>query len=357
LKPRCLRTFLLLGGLVVPAVAAAQVTPAQGITPPDDSQSVKFGVTIFYDYTLQKSPKATDASGNSITANAFNVSRTYINFTGKISHVVNFRITPDIYTVNGNYDFRLKYAFAQFNLDDWAPAGSWIRLGQQQTPWIDYEEGIYRYRFQGTTMVDRNHLLTSSDKGASMHLNFANNYGDVHFGIYNGEGYGATEANNEKSFQARVSVRPLAKGSPAARGLRIAAFVDADKPIQGGDRNRVVVNATFEHARFNAGFDWANATDQANAGVAKVKKDGFSIWLTPFFQKKGDGWEALVRYDQFKPNKDVDATQKETIVGVAYWFPHPGGGASAALMFDYDQKTFPGTAKTQLLGVHGLINF
>ena len=56
--------------------------------------------------------------------------------------------------------FRIKYAYAQFNLDDWMTRGSWVRLGIQQTPWVDFEEGIYRYRFQGTVFAERIPLPT-----------------------------------------------------------------------------------------------------------------------------------------------------------------------------------------------------
>ena len=32
----------------VPAICAAQITPAAGYTPPDDTQSIKLGAVIFY---------------------------------------------------------------------------------------------------------------------------------------------------------------------------------------------------------------------------------------------------------------------------------------------------------------------
>src|SRR5439155_8248639 len=100
----------------------------------------------------------------------FNVSRSYINITGNISHIVAFRITPDIAretssfsNLTGSLEFRIKYAYAQFNLDDWMRKGSWVRLGIQQTPWVDFQEGIYRYRFQGTVFSEREGFLASSD--------------------------------------------------------------------------------------------------------------------------------------------------------------------------------------------------
>ena len=70
-------------------------------------------------------------------------------------------------SLNGSYTFRLKYAFGQLNLDQSLGKGSWLRLGLQQTPFIDYEDSIYRYRFQGTNFVDREGFLTSSDAAFS----------------------------------------------------------------------------------------------------------------------------------------------------------------------------------------------
>ncbi len=175
----------LLGAAAVATVAWAspcwaQVTPAAGYVPPDDTPSIRVGVTIFADYTYQDTPEVKDADGNSVHLNSFNVSRAYINVTGQINHYIAFRVTPDITretdagsSIDGSYTYRLKYAFAQFNFDDWMPRGSWARFGLQQTPYVDYAEGIYRYRFQGTIFAEREGFLTSSDNAASFHYNFA----------------------------------------------------------------------------------------------------------------------------------------------------------------------------------------
>ena len=178
------------------AAASAQVTPAAGYTPPDDTPSVKVGATIYTDYTYQTTPTAKDSDGNTINPSGFNVTRSYINITGNLSHLVSFRITPDITResglvtlgaagdtiVNDSLVFRVKYTFAQLNLDDWMPKGSWVRFGIQQTPLLDYEESIYRYRFQGTTFTEREGFYNSADAGVSFHTNFPNNYGEIHAG-------------------------------------------------------------------------------------------------------------------------------------------------------------------------------
>ena len=134
------RALALLALLTIPALASAQVTAAAGYTPPDDTQSTKIGAVVFYDYTFTKSPKATDAAGNSISSSAFNVPRTYINITGNISHNVAFRITPDVSresgtgsSLAGSYTFRMKYGYAQFNLDEGA-ARRWPRRPGRRAP-------------------------------------------------------------------------------------------------------------------------------------------------------------------------------------------------------------------------------
>ena len=88
--------------LACPAgLAWAQVTPAAGYTPPDDTPSIRVGVTLFADYTYTQNPQITDADGNSSTPARSTSAASYINVTGNISHIVAFRITPDITRQSG----------------------------------------------------------------------------------------------------------------------------------------------------------------------------------------------------------------------------------------------------------------
>jgi hypothetical protein len=355
--------------------AAAQVTPAAGYTPPDDTPSIKVGMTLFPNYTYQTEPKITDADGNTVNRNAFDVTRAYINITGNVSHLVAFRITPDITRQSGllslasgssvssdSLVFRIKYAYAQFNLDDWMTKGSWTRIGIQQTPWVDFEEGIYRYRFQGTVFAERIPLptaMTSSDAGASFHYNLPSNYGDFHVGVYNGENYQKVEVNDQKALEFRGTIRPFATNLPVLRGIR-AHLVYYDDHYAGSDeRKRVMGNVTFEHKNVNAGFDYLSAKDQTLATATNASSEGYSIWATPRLPRAdGSAWEALLRYDHWTPNIALAARQNRTIAGVAYWFPHQGS-VSTAILVDYDGQHFENitTAPVKAVTIHGLLNF
>src|SRR5258705_67125 len=146
--------------------------------------------------------------------------RTRAGPPGKLTfNTLSHGISPDITresgtgsSLAGSLTFRLKYAFGQVNFDDFLTHGSWARIGVQQTPFVDFMEGIYRYRFQGTLFEEREGFLTSSDFALSSHYNLPGNYGDIHAGIYNGDGYTRTEANDQKAFQIRGTLRPFPLG-------------------------------------------------------------------------------------------------------------------------------------------------
>jgi hypothetical protein len=368
-RPSSVLAFVLVLGLCA-NVARAQITPAAGSTPPDDTPSIKLGTTIFADYTYQQAPTVKDADGNTVHASAFNITRAYINLTGNISHVVGYRVTADITretglgsSLNGSLTYRLKYAFMSVNLDDWMWKGTWVRFGIQHTPYVDYVEQIYRYRFQGTIFAEREGYLTSSDAAVSFRTAIPGNYGDVHVGLYNGDGYSKAEANDQKAVQIRGSVRPLPMHA-VLRGLRVTGFYDGDNYLRNGPKKRAIFDTTFEHKYVNLGYDYMATEDRPSISKTTVNGRGWSLWATP---KKpfanGSSIEALVRYDSMKRDTSTayeNQINERTIAGVAYWFPRQSG-VQAALLVDYQQYKYANyvtpQATQQQWAVHGLVQF
>jgi len=348
--------------------ACAQVTPAAGYTPPDDTPKVNVGITLFADYSYQDEPTVVDSDKNVIHRNAFNLTRAYINVTGSLSHWFSFRITPDIRAENGtgtsltgNQTFRIKYGYGQVNFDDFLVHGSWFRFGLQQTPYVDFEEGIYRYRFQGAIFSDTEGFLSSADYGASARFAFPANYGDIHLGVYNGDTYQSQNdvngVNNQKAIQIRASVRP-APGVPVAKGLRVTGFYDSDHYFADAKRERFIGNVTFEHPYINLGGEYLEAKDQTTSTATELDRNGFSVWATP---RTPIGVEALLRYDELNSNKDLSPKpkRKRTVVGVAYW-PPLQGGKTVAFLVDYSEVKVENVAspsKTKIYALHTLFNF
>lgn len=351
--------------LLSPLPARAQDTTATPPPPPAFTPSIKVGVTLFADYTVNQQPAVQDADGNAVKYSAFQIGRSYLNVTGNLSRLIAFRITPDIAretgagtSLNGSYTFRLKFAYAQLNLEDHLTPGSYVRLGMQSTPWVGFIDEVFRYRFQGAAYTDREGFLSSADLGATFRYVFPGNRGDVHGGVYNGETYSRFEVNDQKAFQVRATFRPLPDDA-VLRGLRVTGFYDKDAYVKDADRTRGIIAATFEHAHGNAGFEYLAARDQnASAARTAVEARGWSAWVTP---KLTRGWEGLLRLDTLKPDRRSPAQKKRrTIAGIAYWFPLQGTLATALLLdverVRYDGFT-PSRPAERRIALHALVNF
>jgi hypothetical protein len=364
---------LLLIVLVAAAPVGAQSTPqppppdGQTASPagppaPDDRPSLKVGATLFLDYGFVQRPEGTDAAGHRIHPNAFNVQRAYINLTGQVHHLVAFRVTPDIRpetgsgsSLSGSYSYQLKYAFAQLNLADWLPRDSWVRLGIQQTPYVEYNEQVYRYRWQGSIFPDREGFLSSSDAGLSFRTVFPADRGDLHVGVYNGEGYRQLERNDRKALMIRGTWRPLA-GTPVWKGVRLTGFYDADAYVQDGERRRGVVDVSFDNPRVHAGAILLRATDRVLPTARAVDARGYSLWVVP---RTRAGLEGLLRYDRLEPDRAAASRKSRTIAGLAYWLP--AQGAAAAVMLDLERVTYraftPARPEEQRIALRCLVSF
>jgi hypothetical protein len=162
-----------------------------------------------------------------------------------------------------------------------------------------------------------------------------NDYGDLHVGYYNGDTYSRNEVNDQKAFQIRGTLRPFPKLS-VAKGLRLTAFYDKDSPVKNASRNRFIAAGTFEHKYLNLGIDYLDAKDSSSATRPAVKANGWTVWAQP---RHASGFEGLVRYDRFKPNKSVDAVKSRVLGGVSYWLKVKAPLA-AAVLIDYEKVDY-----------------
>ncbi len=360
------------------APAIAQVTPAPDRTPPDDMPSVRVGGALYADYTFTLTPRNVDADGRPFAANAFNITRAYVNVTGQVNHLFAFRITPDVVresgtgsSLNGRLTVDLKYAYLQLNLDDWMWRGTYIRAGMQQTPYVDFVESIYRYRFQGTVFTEREGFLFSSDAGVAFRTQFPRGYGEVVAGVFNGEGFARVEPNDQKAIQLRGTLRPFPNAN-AARGLRFTVFYDADHYTAQADRRRLVTFTTFEHRFVTAAWEYVDATDRITPAAPEVASSGFSLWATPRVQlgpvpvappagAVRASLEGLFRYDRLEPNQRNSSMKDRWIAGVAYWPAMRAPGVSVGFLLDYEQLRFHQfavlPANDERAAVHMLVTF
>lgn len=279
--------------------------------------------------------------------NAFDVTRAYLNINAQLSPNVRFRFTPDIRRVTdgslaGSLTVRVKYAFAQF--DNVLNERSWVRFGLHQSPWLDFEESINRYRVQGTVFSEREALIPgSADFGASYFTPLPAGYGEVHAGVYNGEGFGQTDPNKYKSVQGRLTMRPFPNRG-AANGLRLSAFYSAGSYAADRPRRLGIVMGSFEHTNLVATLQRVSATENPSAVAPRdIDRNGWSMFVEP--RQGPAGWAGIVRVDAFDPDGSLlNNSQKRMIAGGAYWFIWPRarlGLVATKEQIDYDVPSRP----------------
>jgi hypothetical protein len=313
---------LLLIGLALPASAqtptAQTSSGAQATTPQPEYPIIRVSVLSYLQYAAE--------TENRDGVNSFDVTRAYLNINAQLASRVRFRFTPDIRRITdgslaGSLTLRVKYAFGQ--LDTIGQSGSWARFGLHQTPWLDFEESVNRYRVQGTMFSEREGLIPGSgDFGASYFTPLPHGYGEVHGGVFNGEGFTQAEANKYKSIQARLTVRPFPNRG-IAHGLRVSGFLNkgwyaADRP-----RDLGIVMGSFEHRHLVVTLQHLNATETPSATTPiEIHRNGWSVFAEP--RQGPSGWAGLLRYDSLEVDEAVpDSTKQRAIVGGGYWFVWP----------------------------------
>ena len=299
-----------LGATPAWAQAPANQTPAAPAEP--QYPKISIGTLSYFQYAAELK--------NRDGFNAFDVTRGYINIAGDIAKNVKFRITPDVRRITdgslaGSLTFRLKFGFVEF--DELTPR-SWVRFGLHQTPSLDFEESINRYRVQGPMFAEREGIIPGSgDFGVGLLARAPNNYGEINVGVYNGEGFTRAETDKRKSIQARVTVRPMPQAKLAS-GLRISAFFDHGWTGKDRPKRHGIVMASYEHPHFVGTAEWLAGTTRANPLVANTEFRGYSLFVE--VRQGMQGWAGIARFDSFDPDKRfADDSRRRTIAGLAYW--------------------------------------
>lgn len=269
--------------------------------------------------------------------NNFDVTRAYINVNGKFAYGVGSRVTGDIYrNADGSLAYRLKYAYAS-----WSPekSGLTFKFGEVQTPWIDYEEGLWGYRMQGTIAVDRNGFMTSSDFGLSMDGSWGYDRFNMTVGVYNGEGYSKVPGDQRKDIMGRASLK-LLNSDVGGRdgGLRITGYAQLGKPTSGGKRQRFIGMLSYRSKLLTLAAEYAAAKDTVTSPAAPEKNariiSGFGVLRIP-----NSKLEIIGRVDSYDPNSDVDGDRQTRIIaGAAY-----NVSSNLRVLLDLDNVSYQST--------------
>ncbi len=327
-------------------------------------KGIKFGLLWYLSYQ-----NGVDGGGSDQGYSQFTIKRGYFRFTKELMPWFDAHMTFDVTTVkdpedepedkpnnlDGSVAVRIKYAYAKIKLPDFAfMTKPFIEVGVVHMPWLDYEEHVNFYRCQDTMFLERNSTFNSADIGVTFvsllggtidedyqkkvsHY-YPGRYGSVAFGIYNGGGYHASEKNENKVLEGRLTIRPLPDIIP---GLQLSYFGITGKGNKETDPEWKVNLGfvSFEH-------EYLVLTGQYYKGKGNQKgsdekdKDGYSIFAELKPHKKVS---FIGRYDHFDPDTDVDDNENTRyIAGVAY---HLDKQHKNMLVLDYDHVKYEDPSK------------
>ncbi|MBI1822333.1 MAG: hypothetical protein HY036_02095 [Nitrospirae bacterium] len=293
----------------------------------------------------------TQADGKVGTDNGFHFTRAYITAKQKINDDLMVRFT---YDEKDGYTGRafVKYVYGDYS---YMP-GQKVRFGLGHTPWIDFEEGLYPYRFLGQVFSDFQGAQSSSDTGVSLIGSFMDKMLDYHIGVYEGEGYSSTTPDGQGfAYAGRVSFN--------MEGLTVAVFDWMETKRNGtADYNpsRLIGMVTYGTPMFRVAGQYLAADDNkttANANPKFNKGNGYSVWA--YTRIPGmDVLRVMARYDSMKPDTDVDLNSN-TLARIAVSYDL---SKSVVIALDETIKTTKvdntgGSTTDNLLGIKAQVAF
>jgi hypothetical protein len=287
--------------------------------------TISTGVLVYTQYGVQF--KTDSVTGRHL--DAFDLTRAYINVTGKFTDGVGIRVTPDIYRVaDGSLAFRLKYAYATYTSEK-SPLTA--KFGLIHTPWLDWEEALWDYRMQGTMAVERFRspaaagYLSAADFGAGIDGKFGYDKVNFQIGAYNGEFYSKPEGDSYKDIEGRASVRVLETDDHSrVGGLRVTGYGAFGTPTGGGKRDRYIGMLSYKSKRFTLAGEYGRARDRLDnlapvTGTpppAPVPLTDSKIWsFFGVFNVPNTKAAVIARYDRQTPDTDLSGNDQERFIG------------------------------------------
>ncbi len=333
-------------------LAFATPAIAGGVSVFDDGESkLKIGGKVFADVT---SYKATDGAGaTTAKINAARIERAYLTAKYSFNKDWMMRITTDVTLAKDlnaggkNNNIFLKYAYLEGKLIGKAAV---LRLGQSHTPWIDYEQGLWKHRYMSKVMTDTFKYDASSDVGIGLKGELADGMVGYWATLTNGAGYSHIDrTGNKMDFNSRIGFYPI-------EGLTLdfqyrTGYLGKNQFNAAAAKNTLYqVMATYGMGKdFRIGANYAANDVSPVGGGAKIKNKMYGVW----------GWAKIAgdfgAFGRFESNKDnaAAATKKKDdhySVGVEYF---PVKGVTLALGYDATKSTLGGASngKTSRIGL------
>ena len=317
---------------------------------------------LFLNYTKKKT---TDTNVVTPTANSMGmaIDRAYLSANYRIDRDWSAKVTLDaVYdaaqaAASKHNQVFLKNAYLQGRLADAAT----LDLGLINTPWVGYEQKLWKYRYISQVYVDRVGFAHSADAGIGVHGKVSMlNY---HIAYLNGGGYSNTVETKGNDLELRVGAE-LDKNLTIDLGYRNGYMGNKVLNTPGDKRTLTQLMATFGQDKMRVGVNYVtNKIKYDNVGAPGLgvsdKATAYMLWGHVGVAGK---YNVLGRYEATKTKRSNSVNNvKETryLAGIEYDYSK---NVSMSLAMESAKTTnFNFTAnrtvKTSRMGLYTQANF
>ncbi|MDQ6963568.1 MAG: hypothetical protein Q9M13_01460 [Mariprofundales bacterium] len=319
-------------GLATQAAAGGMTVAEKG-----DSK-LKLGGKVFVDFTRIDDTDSTGAvKKRKIGAN---ITRTYLTAKYSFDSDWMFRVTLDssldktlknggtTQVSKGNQVF-LKYAYLQGKLYGDAAV---LRLGLSHTPWIDYEQHLWKHRYFSKVTIDTMKFDASADAGVGLKGKLMDGLVKYWVVAVNGGGYGNTAQTDGIDFNSRVSLYPI-KGLTVDLQFRRGTlgkkkFAAARATTTDGlqTMEQLMISYGTHDWRFGGNYIINKDDSGKTAGlINKLANAKHTVGVLWGWANIGSGFGAVARFESenVEPVAGLTATQVKqkgtrTLIGIDY---------------------------------------
>lgn len=292
-----------LAALCLPGLAMAQ----------DATPATRVSAQIFVNASqLDRDGVVTDDEGL-----AMELKRTFITLDHRFNERWSAQVTTDVQWLRNSdpTDVWVRHAYLQRSFGN----GSWLRLGNAPTPWIQAESQREGYRYVDPGLIARTKMGAPADYG--VHGQYRQ--GDFVYAasVVTGGGFQKPRLGNRADVEARVGWTPAKGVELAAGGYRGTRAQDAGSRPREHTAQRWNVMASWVGERSRVGAQYFRAEDWTR--ITKPGSDdqrGWSAWASYQFAPQ---YAVFTRHDETRMSLDIDPRTRERYdqVGVE-WKPN-----------------------------------
>lgn len=344
------------------AVAVATPAFAGGITIANDGDSkLKLEAKVFMNTTDYKVDQTKGGALTTTRTRSTSVDRSYLGIKYYFDKDWMMRITTDVNNETGlgkSQQVFLKYAYLEGKL---AGKAAVLRLGQSHTPWIDYEQGLWKHRYVSKVMSDEYKWDSSSELG----LGLKGEVGMFEYWVTATDGHSYSSAKSYKNngtgvdTNIRVGVKPV---DGLTVDLQLISGFNGSKTTNAAGTKQTLSQLMVTYGMgkdFRVGANMVNTQSRNDAtGLTSAKEQGVALWG---WAKFGHGLGAFARLENVKDKLAAVNAQKvaRQVVGIEY---SPRKNIDLSLAWDNAKTTSLGgvaadTKRAQRYGLFSQFKF